>query len=443
MAETRDVVMAEPEPEIDQPTEPESAGQPAEQQAEQPAEDVKPPKPAAVDRQLDLCFLCDSTGSMGQYIFAAQQNICSIAEKVAGSEQADVQFALVAYRDHPPQDSTFVTRVFPFTKDVAVMKRNVDTMSASGGGDGPEAVTAALHDGLHLPWRPNAAKIAVLIADAPPHGLEPTGDGFPNGDPEGRDPLQIAREMAAHGITVYTVGCEPALGSYRFARDFMCTLAEITGGQAVALSSAALLADVIINGSAEEISLTMLQREVDEEIDRVHREAATRHEVLEEQEVVARASSALQGRSVKTKQMRTDGRMKNSRADVWHATPMQSLSAAKQALCEDLGAMDLSDEEAEGAWEAERSMRRSRAPPMASMSRAAKRGGSFFGSLGSAVFGTRKASAPVAMAPVSAPAVAAAAASAGPATMNTLEEDYISLEQVSRMVKRKAMKSAA
>ena len=39
-------------------------------------------------------------------------------------------------------------------------------------------------------------------------------------------------------------GCEPALGAYQFARDFFCTVAEVTGGQAVALSSAAMLADV-------------------------------------------------------------------------------------------------------------------------------------------------------------------------------------------------------
>merc|ERR1719456_1739614 len=160
----------------------------------EPEPEEKKPVPP-VDRQLDLCFLCDATGSMGQYIYSAQKNICSIVEKVVSSEQTDVRFALVSYRDHPPQDSTYVTKVFDFTTDVGVMQANVGTMSAQGGGDGPEAVTAALHDALHLPLRPNAAKVAVLIADAPPHGLEPTGDGFPNGDPEGRDPLQLCREM--------------------------------------------------------------------------------------------------------------------------------------------------------------------------------------------------------------------------------------------------------
>ena len=39
-------------------------------------------------------------------------------------------------------------------------------------------------------------------------------------------------------------GCEPALGAYQFARDFLCNVAEMTGGQAIALSSAAMLADV-------------------------------------------------------------------------------------------------------------------------------------------------------------------------------------------------------
>ena len=58
--------------------------------------------------------------------------------------------------------------------------------------------------------------LGVLIADAPPHGLEPSGDGFPNGDPEGRDPLEILRNMTVHGITCYTVGCWDFMGLAHF-----------------------------------------------------------------------------------------------------------------------------------------------------------------------------------------------------------------------------------
>jgi hypothetical protein len=291
-------------------------------------------KANATSPELDLVFMCDCTGSMGEYIFAAQQNIRSIVERVTRSEKADVRFALVSYRDHPPEDTSYITQVHPFTSDVEVMKGYVDTMSAAGGGDGPEAVTAALHDALHLPWRAAATKIAILIADAPPHGLEPSGDGFPNGDPQGRDPLSIAREMAVQEITCYTVGCEPALGCYSFARDFMCTLAEITGGQAVALGSAALLAEVIVNGSAEEISMTMLQREVENEVDHVRHMAESAGEQLDDEAVYRRATTNLHARNVRTKQMRTDGgRMQNAHGSVWHKSEKQTLAATKVELC--------------------------------------------------------------------------------------------------------------
>ena len=50
------------------------------------------------------------------------------------------------------------------------------------GGDGPEAVTPALYAAVHtLSWRKNAVKIALLIADAPPHGLDRNGDTWPQG----------------------------------------------------------------------------------------------------------------------------------------------------------------------------------------------------------------------------------------------------------------------
>merc|ERR1712087_760902 len=82
---------------------------------------------------LDLVFLMDCTGSMGSYIAKGKASIMDIAEKVKASEKADVRFSYIAYRDHPPQDKTLITKV---------------------------------HD-----YRKNAIKIAVLIADAPPHDI--------------------------------------------------------------------------------------------------------------------------------------------------------------------------------------------------------------------------------------------------------------------------------
>jgi hypothetical protein len=81
-----------------------------------------------------------------------------------------------------------------------------------GCGDKPEAVADGLHAVLKLSWRTESTKICVLISDAPPHGLDPNGDRFPDGCPDGLDPIKIVREMAEKHITLYVVGVEPPIG---------------------------------------------------------------------------------------------------------------------------------------------------------------------------------------------------------------------------------------
>ena len=94
------------------------------------------------------------------------------------------------------------------------MKSWLEQCQAAGGGDGPEAVADGLHAVLKLSWRNESTKICVLISDAPPHGLNPSGDGFPNGCPCELDPVKIVREMAEKHITLYAVGVEPSIGMF-------------------------------------------------------------------------------------------------------------------------------------------------------------------------------------------------------------------------------------
>lgn len=65
---------------------------------------------------------------MGPYIAAAQQNICGIVEALVAFEKCDVRFGLVAYRDHPPQAKTFVTKKFDFTSSTSTMRRTVNAL---------------------------------------------------------------------------------------------------------------------------------------------------------------------------------------------------------------------------------------------------------------------------------------------------------------------------
>ena len=212
---------------------------------------------------LDLVFALDCTGSMGTYIQSAQRSIRSMVEEITSTEKADVRFGLVAYRDHPPQDTSFITRVTPLTSSVSKMRKALDRCSASGGGDGPEAVAAALAETLQLDFRENATRVCVLIADAPPHGLPgQCGDGFPNGCPMGHDPVNLAHSMASSGISLYVVGCEPSIQPYK---DFYQGLCLITGGQYAPLSGAKGLASLVVGGAREEMGLERLMQSEDAE----------------------------------------------------------------------------------------------------------------------------------------------------------------------------------
>lgn len=114
--------------------------------------------------KVDLAFIVDCTGSMGSHIRQAQKHVRSIAETVARTA-FNVKLALVEYRDHPPQDNSFITRPHDFTHSLDEMKRWVDGMKASGGGDGPESVACALDNATKLSYRKDATKICVLIGE--------------------------------------------------------------------------------------------------------------------------------------------------------------------------------------------------------------------------------------------------------------------------------------
>ena len=75
--------------------------------------------------------------------------------------------------------------------------------------------------------------------------------------------MKVVHEMAEKGITLYTVGCEPAITPYK---EFFSAIAFTTGGQYVPLRNAKLLSKVIVGGAVEEISLEKLMEQVEEEV---------------------------------------------------------------------------------------------------------------------------------------------------------------------------------
>ncbi len=126
--------------------------------------------PAAAAKVLDLMFVIDTTGSMGDELNYLQAELENVIETVAAdnAQMLDIRVSVNFYRD---QGDQYVVRSFPFTTDVADMVDILGMQLASGGGDYPEAVEAALTDAVFdHEWSDDAtARLLFLVLDAPPH----------------------------------------------------------------------------------------------------------------------------------------------------------------------------------------------------------------------------------------------------------------------------------
>lgn len=119
--------------------------------------------------QLDVMFLLDATGSMGDEIEQLQGNILTISDQInALPGNVDVRYGLVTYRDRGDQ---YVTRVYDFTDNVSEFQENLINVRAGGGGDYPESLNEGLDMALNaVEWRmDDTVRLAFLVADAPPH----------------------------------------------------------------------------------------------------------------------------------------------------------------------------------------------------------------------------------------------------------------------------------
>lgn len=182
--------------------------------------------------RLDLVFLVDATGSMGDEIAKLKTSMREVATQIARMPTTpDVCYGLVTYRD---RGDAYLTRSHDFTHDLAAFQSALAQAQAAGGGDMPEALNEALHETVHgLSWRRDAVRLVVLVADAPPHldycttpSAQPTQTVCPQYD---RD-MQAA---LAKGIKLFAVGAsglDPS-GEFIFRQ-----MAQYTAGRFVFLT---------------------------------------------------------------------------------------------------------------------------------------------------------------------------------------------------------------
>jgi len=215
--------------------------------------------PGARLMRLDVCFVFDATASMTAQIANVERNIHKIVEDVE-HHHVDVRFGAVAYRDvgYPPE---LRVNMIPFMKHHHAFESRVEHIPAMaqpfGENDIAEAPALGLAVAQAMVWRYYAGRVLILVADAPGHGwikaelarragartfserpmtdnLDLRYDAYPDGAGDGLDAIAMAQQLAADGVTIFTVGVEPNATSSG-AVSFLQAIAAAGNGMYISL----------------------------------------------------------------------------------------------------------------------------------------------------------------------------------------------------------------
>jgi hypothetical protein len=251
--------------------------------------------------QVDVCFVIDTTSSMNPFIQAAKKQLLSALERLSKLGGIDLYTAVVEYRDHPPQENSFITQIYQLTGNIGETQKAVNKLQAVGGGDGPEAVYQGLHDACQkVEWRTHSCRYIILIGDAPPHAFPfwleginlavPSrrnmgGDHWPSACPSGLDPHKVAAAAEEKNITIHAV----LMGNYAAAREAFSLISLSTGGTFAQTGAADEAVQNILSVVRSELENLALDRKI---LDLTKKESSLDSELLAAQASCSRIQAA-------------------------------------------------------------------------------------------------------------------------------------------------------
>jgi hypothetical protein len=183
---------------------------------------IRATRPRSARRALDLGFLVDATGSMGDEMTFLASELKDIVRRVHGAEpDLDVRLSVVFYRD---RGDAFLTKQLPFTRNTEDAVSFISGTTADGGGDFPEDMNAGLDVMMRQSWSADGVpQMLFPLADAPPHQ-------YPGEDYTYHEAI---RDAAAKGIAIYPVA---ASGVDKPTEFLFRAMAVMTGGKYVFLT---------------------------------------------------------------------------------------------------------------------------------------------------------------------------------------------------------------
>ncbi len=184
---------------------------------------LKLPVYCDLNEAVDIAFMVDATGSMGDEIHYLQAELADVIDKIKDTLPGlSLRTGSIFYRD---KGEEYLTRTSPLQSDLKPTLDFIKKQSAGGGGDYPEAVEEGLERALkELDWNPKArARLLFMVLDAPPHQDDTTVQKM----------AQWTQLAAAKGIRIIPV---VASGINKSAEYLFRSIALATNGTYVFLT---------------------------------------------------------------------------------------------------------------------------------------------------------------------------------------------------------------
>lgn len=168
------------------------------------------------DIKMDLMYVVDTTGSMGDELDYLKAEIKNVIERVESEAGVSIRTSANFYRD---EGDEYVVKYFDFRDNASEVADLVGEQNAEGGGDYEEAVHTALNNAINEhDWSDESSvKLMFLVLDAPPH----------NSDDIVKQLSELIETASSKGIRIIPVA---ASGAMEDTQQLLRTFAVMTGG---------------------------------------------------------------------------------------------------------------------------------------------------------------------------------------------------------------------
>lgn len=196
-------------------------------------------------KNVDIMFIIDATGSMGDEIEYLKDEFVDVIKKIqTKNKNLNINTGSVFYRD---KGDAYLTKISPLTSDYDSVSNFIKNQYADGGGDYPEAIPEALEEAFtNGNWRDTTlAKIAFLVLDAPCHTDSATLSNL-------HKQINIASK---NGIRIVPIVCSDIEESGEY---LMRAMALATNGTSFFLTDDSGIGNTHHKPSTDEIKVEML-----------------------------------------------------------------------------------------------------------------------------------------------------------------------------------------